>query len=144
MFLSSLFLGPQFVPNRSPNAYVCSIMSLLYWKASRFLNAWDEGTQISELTSFYDVAKLMYPLWYQSYPFERWIGFLESFNSILRRESRFFITITGRDFLKYLVGTGVSRSAYHTDGNRRDGYFKSAARDQEFIFEKKKPVEEWG
>jgi hypothetical protein len=46
--------------------------------------------------------------------------------------------------LKYLVGTGVSRSAYHTDGNWRDGYFKSAARDQKFIFEEKKLVEEWG
>jgi hypothetical protein len=46
--------------------------------------------------------------------------------------------------LKYLVGTGVSRSTYHTDRNWRNGYFKSAARDQEFIFEEKKPVEEWG
>jgi hypothetical protein len=96
------------------------------------------------LTSFYEAAKVMYPLWYQKYPFERWIGFLESFNSILRRESRFFVTIAGRESLKYLVGTGVLRSAYHTDGNWRDDYFKSAARDQKFIFEKKKPVEEWG
>ena len=62
----------------------------------------------------------------------------------LRRQSRFFITIAGREFLKYLVGTGVSRSAYHTGGNWRDGYFKSVAGDQEFIFEEKKPVEEWG
>jgi hypothetical protein len=46
--------------------------------------------------------------------------------------------------LKYLVGTGVSRSAYQTDGNWRNGYFKSVARDQELIFEEKKPVEEWG
>ena len=119
-------------------------MSLLHWKGSRFLNARDEGSQISEMTSFYEAAKVMYPLWCQNYPFEHWIGFLESFNLILRRKSRFFITIAGREFLKYLVGTGVSRSAYHTDGNWRDGYFKSAARDQEFIFEEKKPVKEWG
>jgi len=82
-------------------------MGLLHWKESRFLNARDEGAQISELTSFYKAAKVMYPLRYQNYPFERWIGFLESFNLlILARESRFFITIAGRDFLKYLVGTG--------------------------------------
>ena len=96
------------------------------------------------MTSFYEAARVMYSLRYQNYPFEGWIGFLESFNLILRRESRFFITIAGREFLKYLVGTGVSRSAYHTDGNWRNGYFKSAARDQEFIFEEKKPAEEWG
>ena len=32
-------------------------MSLLHWKGSRFLNARDEGAQISELTSFYEAAK---------------------------------------------------------------------------------------
>ena len=72
------------------NAYVCSIMSLLHWRESRFLNARDEGAQISELTPFYEAAKVMYPLWYQNYSFERWIGFRESFNLLIpRRESRF-------------------------------------------------------
>ena len=93
-------------------------MSLLHWKGSRFLNAWDEGAQISELTSFYEAAKVMYPLWYQNYPFERWIGFLESFNLILRRESRCFITIAGREFLKYLVGTGKT-GPFHGDAPYR-------------------------
>ena len=67
-------------------------MGLLHWKESRFLNARDEGAQISELTSFYKAAKVMYPLRYQNYPFERWIGFLESFN-LSYDESRFLITI---------------------------------------------------
>ena len=143
MFLSSPSFWGRNLCQTAANAYVCSIMSLLHWNGSRFLKTWDGRSQISELTSFYEAAKVMYPLWCQNYPFERWIGFLESFNLILGRESCFFITIAGREFLKYLVGTGVSRSAYHTDGSQRDGYFKSAARDQEFIFEKKKPVEEW-
>jgi hypothetical protein len=81
-------------------------MGLLHRKGSRFLNARDEGGQISELTPFYEAAKMIYPLWYRNYPFEGWIGFLESSKLILLRESRFFITIAGREFLKYLVGTG--------------------------------------
>ncbi len=106
MFLSFLFLGRNLYQTAA-NAYVWSIMGLLHWKGSRFLNARDEGTQFSELTPFYEAAEVMYPLWYQNHPFERWIGFLESFNLlILLRESRFFITIAGREPLKYLVGTG--------------------------------------
>jgi len=88
------------------NAYMCSIMGLLHWKRSRFLNARDEGAQIYELTPFYKAAKMVYPLWCQNYPFEGWIGFLESSKLILLRESPLFVTIAGRDFLKYLVGTG--------------------------------------
>jgi hypothetical protein len=77
------------------NAYMCSILGLLHWKGSRFLNARDEGAQISELTPFYEAAKMIYPLWYRNYPFEGWIRFLESSKLILLRESRFFITIAG-------------------------------------------------
>jgi hypothetical protein len=34
---------------------------LLHWKGSCFLNARDEGAEISELTPFYEAAKVMYP-----------------------------------------------------------------------------------
>ena len=56
MFLSFLFLGCNLYQTAA-NAYVCSIMSLPHWKGSRFLKAWDEGAQISELTSFYEEGK---------------------------------------------------------------------------------------
>jgi len=65
-----------------------------------------KGAQISEVTPFYEAAKVTYPLWDQNYPFEGWIGFLEASNLILLRESRILIRIAGREFLKYPVGTG--------------------------------------
>ena len=80
------------------------------------------------MTSFYEAAKVMYPLWYQNYPFERWIGFLESFNLILRRESRFFITIAGRDFLTYPVDTQERQGRFMGDAPYRLTFEKDATK----------------
>lgn len=72
----------------------------------RYLNPRDQGADIAELSPLYEAAKAAYPSWYENQPFERWLGFLRVFNLILERDSRVFITIAGREFLKYLIAAG--------------------------------------
>lgn len=78
----------------------------------QYLNARDDGVDIAELQPLYEAAKAEYPAWYENQPFERWLGFLRVFNLILERDSRVFITVAGREFLKYLVAAGKS-GPYH-------------------------------
>jgi hypothetical protein len=78
----------------------------------RYLNPRDDGVDVAELVPFYESAKANYPSWYENQPFERWLGFLSLFNLVLQRDSRVFITVAGREFLKYLVATGKS-GPYH-------------------------------
>ena len=78
----------------------------------RYLNPRQEGTEVTELIPLYELGKAEYPSWYENYPFDRWFGFLRSFNLVLERDSRIFITVAGREFLKYLVATGKA-GPYH-------------------------------
>ena len=78
----------------------------------RYLNPRDEGADIAELSPLYEAAKADYPSWYENQSFERWLGFLRVFNLILERDSRVFITVAGREFLKYLVAVGKA-GPYH-------------------------------
>jgi hypothetical protein len=78
----------------------------------RYLNTRDEGADTAELVPIYEVAKEEYPSWYEGQPFERWLGFLRAFDLVLERDARVFITVAGREFLKYLVAAGKS-GPYH-------------------------------
>jgi hypothetical protein len=78
----------------------------------RYLNPREEGTEVTEVVPFYELGKAEYPSWYENYPFDRWFGFLRSFNLVLERDSHVFITVAGREFLKYLVATGKA-GPYH-------------------------------
>lgn len=78
----------------------------------RYLNPRDQGAKIAEIVPFYEFAKTEYPSWYENYPFDRWLGFLRSFNLVLERDSTVFITVAGREFLKYLVASGKA-GPYH-------------------------------
>lgn len=72
----------------------------------RFLNARDDGADVSHAIGFYEMGKKEFPAWYESYPIDRWLGFLESTNLIARHDSRIFISVGGREFLKYLIAVG--------------------------------------
>lgn len=72
----------------------------------RYLNPRDAGADMGKLVPFYETAKADYPSWYENIPFERWFGFLRAFNLVFERDSRVFITVGGREFLKYLVAAG--------------------------------------
>jgi len=72
----------------------------------RYLNSKAIGMDISEIKPFYGLAKNNFPDNYQNYPIEMWIGFLKGFNLVKEENSRFFISVGGREFLKYLAEVG--------------------------------------
>ena len=78
----------------------------------RYLNPRDQGAEATEIVPFYELAKANYPTWYDNYSFDRWLGFLRAFNLVLERDSRVFITVAGREFLKYHVAAGKA-GPYH-------------------------------
>lgn len=74
----------------------------------RYLNPRDQGADIAELSPFYEAGKAAYPSWYENQPFDRWLGFLRVFNLIVEKDARIYITVAGREFLKYLIAVGKS------------------------------------
>lgn len=78
----------------------------------RFVNSRQDGVPLAELMFFYERAKSAYPDWYEAYAFDAWWGFLQSFNVVAVQDSRAFITVAGREFLKFLVDTGKA-GPYH-------------------------------
>ncbi len=59
---------------------------------------------INEIKYFYDNAKLKYPLVYEHYNFENWLGFLQTNNLIIVGPDKIKISEDGVEFLKY-IGT---------------------------------------
>jgi len=72
----------------------------------RHLNQRDQGVEAYEGSSFYEMAKLEFPTWYENLSFDMWLGFLRDSNLVLERDSRLLITVAGREFLKYLIAVG--------------------------------------
>lgn len=56
-----------------------------------------------EARAFYDHYKTAYPQFYNTYPFENWLGFLSRQELIRVQEENVEITPYGRDFLLYIV-----------------------------------------
>ncbi|HBM90308.1 MAG TPA: hypothetical protein DD400_00275 [Rhodospirillaceae bacterium] len=78
----------------------------------RFLNGQENGVDISALRPFYEVAKSDYPDWYKEQSFERWLGFLTSYNLITVEKTRYVITVAGRQFLRYIAEAGKPERLY--------------------------------
>lgn len=78
----------------------------------RYLNPRDQGAEVTDIVPFYELGKAAYPIWYENYPFDRWLGFLHSFNLVGGHDAHVFITVCGREFLKYLVAAGKG-GPYH-------------------------------
>lgn len=78
----------------------------------RYLNPRDQGTQVTDIVPFYDLARATYQSLYENYSFERWLAFLRISNLVREVDSHVFITVGGREFLKYLIATGKA-GPYH-------------------------------
>ena len=72
----------------------------------RFINSNSEGVDIAIAELVYEKAKSDYPSWFENYLFQGWIAFLSSRILIRQQDSKYFITIRGREFLKYLLDCG--------------------------------------
>lgn len=64
----------------------------------RYLNPRDQGAELAEIAPFYELAKTEYPSWYVNHPFDRWLGFLRSFNLVLERDSLSSLPWLGESF----------------------------------------------
>jgi hypothetical protein len=61
------------------------------------------------LNGFYDYAKKSFPKFYEGYSYDNYLDYLFSFNLIvLENDNSIKITVLGRDFLKYIIETGLS------------------------------------
>ncbi len=78
----------------------------------RSMNSNNIGLEFDQVHPFYDTAKSNYPHMYVNYSFEQWLNFLASFNLIVTGDARWFISVAGREFLKYLVATGRPDPTY--------------------------------
>ena len=72
----------------------------------RYLNTRPMRVTEQQLRPFYDDATSKYPVLYQSYPFEAYLRFLESHYLIDRSAGPVGLTLTGKEFLKWLVELG--------------------------------------
>jgi hypothetical protein len=71
-----------------------------------YLNSRPAGVPLDELRPFYDTAKQQTPEFYQNYPFEGWVAFLESFHLIERDQKTILLSKVGREFLKWRIEVG--------------------------------------
>lgn len=64
------------------------------------------GAQLESLRPFYQQASVSYPPLYDGYPFESYMAFLTSHMLIEIKGGSVFITLVGREFLKWLIDEG--------------------------------------
>lgn len=63
---------------------------------------------LTEGKDFYDKAAVQYPQIYSTYSFAQWIAYMKQQQLILQHQSNMLeITVTGKDFLKYLTHWGL-------------------------------------
>jgi len=89
--------------NKIYNSIFGSQLKLL----QRLNSSFDENKET--IKGFYDYAKSNFPKTYEEYSYDSYLVFLSSFNLILvEQDNTIKITTLGRDFLKYIIETGLS------------------------------------
>jgi hypothetical protein len=93
-------------------AYAFSELYRIIWGSQLslldYLNA-HSPQPITALRVFYSSGVSQYPLYYEAYTFEQWLGFLKDQLLIREDAGMIGITVRGREFLTYLTNTGLSR-----------------------------------
>lgn len=65
---------------------------------------------VAALRVFYNLGISQYPLFYEKYTFEQWLGYLKSQLLIRDDSGSIGITVKGREFLSFLTGLGLTRN----------------------------------
>jgi len=73
----------------------------------KFLNTSGGGTK-EQLLLFYETARVRFPQLYETYSFEQYLQYLLTYGLVLVRDGRYFTTVAGQEFLKWLSGASVS------------------------------------
>jgi hypothetical protein len=73
----------------------------------KFLNISGGGTR-EQLAEFYENAKAHFPKLYDNYSFDQYLHYLLTQILITQHDERYFITVAGQEFLKWMSGASVS------------------------------------
>lgn len=76
--------------------------------ALQIANTTLDGVQLRTFETLYNQAVSQYKDLYTNYSFERWLAFMESQILSLRKDDKIYITLTGREFLKYIIHQGYT------------------------------------
>ena len=72
------------------------------------LNSKPLGETLDAIRPFYTRAAEKYSETYTNYPFEDYLNFLVNLGFIQEKDERYLLTALGRDFLVYLVSSGMT------------------------------------
>ena len=70
------------------------------------INASPNGAELQIFETLYNQVAEMNKAMYADYSFEQWLGYMENQSLIIRTDDKVYITIDGREFLKYLIHQG--------------------------------------
>lgn len=71
--------------------------------ALEFMASLPLGVAESDLAGFYETGKTQAPQLYASLTFQNWLTYLTGSNLVILDQGNYKITITGKEFLKYMV-----------------------------------------
>ena len=80
--------------------------------ALQIANTTLDGVQSRTFETLYNQAVAQHKDWYANYSFERWLAYMESQFLSIRKDDKIYITLTGREFLKYIIHQGYSLYKY--------------------------------
>ena len=67
-----------------------------------------DGVQSRTFETLYNQAALQYKDFYAHYSFERWLAFMETRLLTVSKDDKIYITLTGKEFLKYIIHQGYT------------------------------------
>ena len=76
--------------------------------ALQIANTTLDGVQLRTFETLYNQAVSQYKELYVNYSFERWLGFMKSHLLCVSNDDKIHITLTGREFLKYIIHEGYT------------------------------------
>ena len=71
------------------------------------------SVQLVVFKTLYNQAEAQHKEWYTNYSFEQWLQYMEIQLLIIKKDDKISITLTGREFLKYIIHQGY---ALYKDG----------------------------
>lgn len=80
--------------------------------ALQITNATPDGVHLHVFETLFNQAEARDKTLYANFSFESWLGYVESQLLVTRKDDKFYITLVGREFLKYLVHQGYTLYKY--------------------------------
>ena len=80
--------------------------------ALEITNATPDGVHLQVFETLYNQAAARDQTLYENFSFGHWLGYMERQLMITRKDDKFYITLDGREFLKYLVHQGYTLYKY--------------------------------